>query len=79
MAEIEFQTETHEGFTLITFNLQGAITPEVLAGLEEVVPQVPLNNGVVLSGRGPVWLYGWLIHHFHPASWVENTVFLVEK
>jgi CRISPR-associated protein Csx3 len=26
--------------------------------------------GVILSGRGPLWLYARLIHHYHPARWI---------
>lgn len=23
---------------------------------------------LILSGRGPIWLYGFMIHHFHPCK-----------
>ena len=36
--------------------------------------QLPENidptKGIVLSGRGPLWLYGHLIHELHPTAWV---------
>jgi len=28
------------------------------------------TKGIVISGRGPIWLFGTLIHEFHPAKWV---------
>jgi CRISPR-associated protein Csx3 len=29
-----------------------------------------LEQGVVLEGRAPIWLYGYLVHECHPAAWV---------
>jgi CRISPR-associated protein Csx3 len=55
--------------TLIEFEIEcGVITPQEVFSVE--LPQVPFQKGVVISGRGPIWLYGRLIHHFHPAKWV---------
>ena len=28
------------------------------------------TKGVVLSGRGPVWLYAALAHNYHATAWV---------
>jgi len=28
------------------------------------------SQGIVLEGRAPIWLYGYLIHACHPAVWV---------
>ena len=66
---VKFQTKEHEGFVLVEFELDSpVIKPEELR--EITPPAVPVGRGVVISGRGPIWLYGVLIHHFHPASWV---------
>jgi CRISPR-associated protein Csx3 len=55
--------------TLIEFKIEGGITtPEEAFSIE--LPEVPLNRGVILSGRAPIWFYGRLIHHYHPARWV---------
>lgn len=55
--------------TLITFEIEGGITDpkEVFS---RPLPDVPQNMGVILSGRGPIWFYARLVHHFHPARWV---------
>lgn len=55
--------------TLIAFEIEGGITDpkEVFS---TPLPDVPQNMGVILSGRGPIWLYARLVHHFHPARWV---------
>ena len=54
-------------FELIT----GVIEPAELK-----VVRVPLitdgGKGVILSGRGPIWLYGMMIHQFHPTAWVAT-------
>ncbi|MEM4270056.1 MAG: CRISPR-associated ring nuclease Crn3/Csx3 [Candidatus Caldarchaeum sp.] len=61
-------------FFFVEFELAGGvITPPQL---EEVVRSFPLppprlsGRGVVISGRGPIWLYSALVHHLHPAPWV---------
>lgn len=28
------------------------------------------KQGVAIEGRGPIWLYGCLVHECHPAAWV---------
>ncbi len=45
------------------------IYPEELAQLE--LPKgIDTTGGVVISGRGPIWLHGYLIHELHPTAWV---------
>lgn len=65
---IKFQIQEKETYTLVEFELNGPISPEELKNLE--VPKVNLKKGVVLSGRGPVWLFAFLVHEYHPAKWV---------
>lgn len=31
---------------------------------------VEWKQGVAIEGRGPIWLYGYLLHECHPAAWV---------
>ena len=68
---IQFYTKTITSYnaTLLTFEIEGGITDpkEVFS---TPLPDVPQNMGVILSGRGPIWLYARLLHHFHPARWV---------
>jgi len=65
---VKFHTEEGEGFTLMKFELEGAIGPEELRTMTP--PRVDATQGVVLSGRGPVWLFAALVHHYHPVAWV---------
>lgn len=58
-------------FTLVEFSLpKEGIDPAVISSLKP--PEVNPQCGVVLSGRGPVWLYAALVHHYHPTKWVAT-------
>lgn len=50
-------------------NEDGIITPEDLKGLKLPVG-IDFSQGIVLEGRGPIWLYAYLVHECHPAAWV---------
>lgn len=56
-------------FSLVQFEIPGGIcTPADLTTM--AVPPVDLMKGVVLSGRGPIWVFATLAHKFHPCAWV---------
>lgn len=62
-------TQVNYSATLITFDIEGGVTtPDEAFGVD--LPKVPLDAGVILSGRGPIWLFARLIHHYHPARWI---------
>jgi CRISPR-associated protein Csx3 len=46
----------------------GILEPQDLKGL--ALPEVQWQQGVVIEGKAPIWLYGYLVHECHPASWV---------
>ena len=48
---------------------QQIISPEDL-GTIELPRGIDTRMGVILDGRGPIWLYGYLIHELHPTAWV---------
>jgi CRISPR-associated protein Csx3 len=57
----------HLHFQIMTED--GVIAPADLKGLK--LPQgVQFSQGIVIEGKGPVWLYGYLVHECHPATWV---------
>lgn len=43
--------------------------PEDLQALQ-LPPELDPYYGVILSGRAPIWLYGWLVHACHHTRWV---------
>ncbi len=69
---VSYSTREFKGFTLVEFQLDGPISPDQLPGLLEMAPAVDPTGGVVISGRGPIWLHSALAHHYHPTRWVAH-------
>ncbi len=60
------------GYQQITIELMSRdriVTPAALSGLP-LPAGIDPRKGVLISGRGPVWLYAYLVHECHPALWV---------
>ncbi|MBT9317703.1 CRISPR-associated ring nuclease Crn3/Csx3 [Leptothoe spongobia] len=47
----------------------GLITPADLKGLDLPKNLIP-SQGVVIEGKAPIWLYGYLVHACHASAWV---------
>jgi len=56
-------------FQVVEIVLDGVVTPDDLAQLRLPTGINP-RQGVVLTGRAPIWLYGWLVHECHFTRWV---------
>jgi len=74
MSVVEFKLRVNEEVAVVEFELTRDLTPE---DLKEISPPDPVKERfadkiVVLSGRGPIWLYGFLIHHYHPVKAVAT-------
>ena len=70
MTSIEFKIEEKSDYTIVHFELKGPLAP---ADLREVAPpQVKGVKGVILSGRGPIWLYCFLAHNYHPTKFIAT-------
>ena len=64
-----FSVQHCDSYTLVAFDIPGGIiAPSNLCTLRP--PDVDGRKGVVLSGRGPVWLYAFLCHFYHPTRWI---------
>lgn len=71
MSNLKFESKQEEAFTLVNFEISAdVIEPEILCDLHP--PEVEFTKGVVISGRGPIWLYGFLVHQYHPARFVAT-------
>jgi len=46
----------------------GVMSPGDLGSLD--IPATDATQGIVISGRGPIWLYAALVHHLHIHRWV---------
>jgi CRISPR-associated Csx3 family protein len=48
----------------------GLLSPGELAGVRlPAEAEARRHLGLILSGRGPIWLYGHLLHEAHPFAW----------
>lgn len=57
----------HLHFYLATPN--GIISPQDLKDLK-IPPGIDYSQGIVIEGKGPIWLYGYLVHECHAGAWV---------
>jgi CRISPR-associated protein Csx3 len=67
--EFEIKKVSNE-VVMIHFILKRELEPE---DLKKISPPDPIKNNfsdktIILSGRGPIWLYGFLIHYYHPVK-----------
>lgn len=67
---IKFKFKNKGIFTFIEFELERELEPHDLPCIR---PPDPVKENfsskiVILSGRGPIWLYGHLIHYYHPVK-----------
>jgi len=67
---VSFKVDERGEFTIVSFTLDQSIEPIDLALCNP--PEVKPTKGVVLSGRGPVWLFCFLTHFYHPTVWVAT-------
>lgn len=57
--------------TLLEIEIEGGVC-EASDLAKIVVPNVPGDRGILISGRAPVWLFSFLTHHFHVCQWVAT-------
>jgi CRISPR-associated protein Csx3 len=72
LALIPHQTQDDRAYQHLKIFLQatdGVISPEDLKGLQ-LPESIQFSEGIVIEGRGPIWLYGYLVHLCHPSAWV---------
>ncbi len=65
---MKFRIKELENFTIVHFELENTIKPELLKNLE--IPEVNPRKGVIISGRGPIWLHCFLSHKYHHTPFV---------
>jgi len=54
----------------VHFKLKENISPDILKTLKP--PKVNAKKGVILSGRGPIWLYCYLVHFYHTTKFITT-------
>ncbi|AKB67862.1 CRISPR-associated ring nuclease Crn3/Csx3 [Methanosarcina mazei] len=70
MSNVTFNTTEKDDYTLVSFEIPTVLAPEDLSTIAP--PEVNGAKGVILSGRGPIWLYCFLIHFYHPTKFVAT-------
>ena len=65
---VKFVVAELSEYTIIHFELENPIKPEELKDSE--IPKVNPRKGVIISGRGPIWLHCFLAHKFHHTKFV---------
>jgi len=68
MEVLKYSIKKNEKMAFFEFELQRNLEPE---DLKEIKLPDPVKEGIshkllILSGRGPIWLYAFVVHHFHP-------------
>ena len=67
---ITYKVEEKDGFSVLSFELaDGVIDASQLENAIRIAPNLDCERGVVLSGRGPVWLFAALAHEYHTTRW----------
>jgi CRISPR-associated Csx3 family protein len=69
---VKFTIEDKEKYVSINIELIHELTHSILKNIKppDLVKENLANKGVVLNGRAPIWLYGFLIHFYHPTKFV---------
>lgn len=70
MSEIKFGVKEEDKYSIVSFEIEGVISPEDLIAIAP--PKVEGSKGVILSGRGPIWLYCFLTHFYHPTKFIAT-------
>lgn len=67
---LKYSITKKDKIALFEFELENNIEPKDLSliKLPDVSKEGLAPMCVVISGRGPIWLYGYMIHHFHPCK-----------
>lgn len=70
MSKIKFNIKEFEKWNLLQFELENFLIPTDLQSINP--PKLQGIKGVILSGRGPIWLYCFLVHYYHPTKFIAT-------
>lgn len=74
MAKPTIHIKDFESYRMVRFEIPGGVTtPEEFAeAVKEIERSLAGDKIVLITGRGPVWGYGMLIHSAHPTPAVAT-------
>lgn len=58
-----FEIKELENYVILSFYIKESLKPSILYKLSP--PKINTRKGLILNGRGPIWLYGFLVHFYH--------------
>ncbi len=67
-SNIKLEITEKDNYTILYFKLEGNLDPSILKEISP--PKINLRRGLIISGRGPIWLYAYLVHHYHPTPFI---------
>ncbi|QHN06803.1 putative protein AF_1864 [Methanothermobacter wolfeii] len=67
---VDFKIIEKKNYTVVHFELKDKVTPNILKNMNP--PGLRCSKGVVISGRGPIWLHCYLVHYYHPTSFIAT-------
>jgi CRISPR-associated protein Csx3 len=70
LIRIVFKKREKRQFTVVEFIIKEPLQPEILQTLE--MPDINPIKGLIISGRGPIWLYCFLTHYYHPTKFIAT-------
>ncbi len=72
---MKFEITYGKGFIVLVIDLEGEVIEppqlnDIVHKVNEELKDIPKNQGIVLYGRAPIWLYSTLVHEFHHWLWI---------
>lgn len=69
---ISWNVSLFEKFTLCDFSIasEGGLFEPHSLNKAKLPEGLEMSKGLILSGRGPIWLYGYLVHLSHTFAWI---------
>jgi CRISPR-associated protein Csx3 len=58
-------------YQILKVEFEGVISPDILRSLQ-LPSGIDPKMGIIISGRGPIWLYAFLVHELHPTAWIAT-------
>ncbi|ACK41901.1 MULTISPECIES: CRISPR-associated ring nuclease Crn3/Csx3 [Dictyoglomus] len=66
--DISLEITEKDDYTILYFKLKSNLDPSILKKISP--PKINLRRGLIISGRGPIWLYAYLVHYYHPTPFI---------
>ena len=69
-SSLTWTVRNESNYTFIEFSIKGELIRYQELNTISLPPNLDRRRGLVISGKGPVWLYAFLVHLAHEFAWV---------